>query len=130
MKTKIMSAAFLLLSGLLYPTQAVADEEYPVCQENSEEIRLTLDESRVEIELKPNCWSSLIIISDYATAIDVSYSDVVPPKFLFSREAKTTPYKVNGAHRFAVDKKQFRLLGVGKVVIKAIHYLAVNTVNT
>ena len=117
MKTKIAFVTFLLFNLSLLST-AFADEKHPLCQEVSKDIHLAINQPVAEIELRPTCWSSLVVVADYVEAISISYTGKGNMKFSFP--AGVT-FDNDGTAAVIMVNNKFRILGNGKITIKIVH---------
>ncbi|HUX35415.1 MAG TPA: hypothetical protein VMV71_00070 [Candidatus Paceibacterota bacterium] len=113
----IVSAVFFLFS-LALSAQVFAGGKYPVCKGVPQEIHLTIKNPFAEIQLKPDCWSSLVVVADYAKTIDTFYAGkgkVESLRLVGIIMVNDTPVV------FALNNR-FRLRGDGKITIRISSY--------
>jgi len=118
MKSRIVSAVFFLC-GLFLSPQSFAGGKYPVCKGVPDEVKLTIIKPEAEINLKPDCWSSLVVVADYAKDVHVFYAGkgkVECLRLVGVTLADGFPVAV------ALDNK-FRLRGNGKFTIRITSYM-------
>lgn len=109
---------FLLYTLFLSP-QVFADDKYPICKRVPAKIHLTIKSPTAEINLKPDCWSSLIVVAEYAKTVNTFYVGKGSVESL----RQVGVVLVDGVPiAFAMDNK-FRLRGNGKFSIRIASYM-------
>ncbi len=119
-KTKIAFAGLLIFS-LAIPLQASAGDEHALCRKGAKDAVLSVNNPEVEIQLKPSCWSVMVVVPDYAMAVHIFYVGKGDVKYSFPAGERFIVYDENGkAISAVIGDDKFRMKGNGKVTIRIV----------
>jgi hypothetical protein len=123
LQPKWITLVIVLLFWAASNSSKAGGDEYPVCKEVPASIRLTIKNPVAEIELRPDCWSSLIVLADYVKSVNTSYFGKTKPRALYLVGVTV----IDGIPVAIMFRNKFRLRGDGKFTIKIFRYVGADT---